>query len=109
MDINNTTLDLLKKYFHSKYGVVSKDIDSNTSLLHDLELKGDDVDDFFSDLIETFNIDVKRLNLSRFYIGDEPFDFLTPLIRFLKREKINEKPTLLIADIERFILTGILE
>jgi hypothetical protein len=109
MDTNNTTLDFLKKYLHSKCGVEAKDIDRNTSLFHDLEFKGDDIDEFLSDLIENFNIDIKRLNLSRFCIGDEPFDFLSPLIRFFKIEKINEKPTLLIADIEKFILTGILE
>jgi hypothetical protein len=109
MDINRTTLDILKNYLHSKYGRESKNIDSKTSLLHDLEFKGDDVDEFFSALIKNFNINVKRLNLSRFYIGDEPFDFLSPLIRFFKREKIKENRTLLIADIEKFILTGILE
>jgi hypothetical protein len=36
-----------------------------TSLLTDLEIKGDDVDEFFSYLIKDFNIDVKKLDLSR--------------------------------------------
>jgi hypothetical protein len=47
MNTNNTMLDFLRNYLHSKYGVESKDIDSKTSLLHDLELKGDDVDEWF--------------------------------------------------------------
>ncbi len=105
----NVTVENLKEYLQKKYDISLKNIKSETSLLYDLEIKGDDVDDLFSSLIRDFKIEVKRLDLSRFYVGEEPFDFLNPLIRFFKKEQASEKPTITIGDIERFVQTGILE
>lgn len=99
----------LREYFINQYKISPDKIGADSSLLYDFEIFGDDVDEFFSLLIKDFNIDVKRLNLSRFYVGEEPFDFLSPIIRFVKGKNKNSKPTITVGDIERFIETGILE
>ena len=106
---NDFTIESLKGYLQKKYDINPDRINGETSLLTDLEIKGDDVDEFFSSLINDFNIEVKKLNLSRFYVGDEPFDFMGPIVRFFKREKVSQKPTITINDIEKFIQTGMLE
>lgn len=80
-----------------------------TFLLNDLELKGDDIDDFFSSLIKDFDVKVKKLNLSKYFVGDEPFDFLSPIVRLFKREKVDQMPTIKVNDVVRFIETGILQ
>lgn len=103
------TLETLKAYVSRTYGFHAGSITRETSLLNELEIKGDDVDEFFKKLIKDFSIEVKRLNLSRFYLGEEPYDFISPLIRLIKKEKASNKPTLSIGDIEKFIETGILE
>jgi hypothetical protein len=103
------TLENLKSYLQRSYGFDASNITRETSLLNDLEIKGDDVDEFLSRIAEDFSIDVKRLNLSGFYLGTEPFDILSPIVWLLKKEKANRKPTILIGDIEKFIDTGILE
>lgn len=109
MHINDVTLESLKEYLKNRYDINPDRIRKETSLLRDLEIKGDDVDEFFSSLIKDFNIEVKRLNLSKFYVGEEPFDFISPIVRFFKGEKVDQKPTITIMDIEEFIQTGILE
>ncbi len=109
MNTNDVILESLKEYLKRKYDISPERITIETSLLYDLEIKGDDVDEFFSSLIKDFKIEVKQLNLSRFYVGEEPFDFITPVIRFFKGEKVSQKPVLIISDIEKFIQTGILE
>ncbi len=106
---NNITLDALKEYLARKYDINPQNVSRETSLLYNLEIKGDDVDEFFSSLIKDFKIEVKRLDLSRFYVGEEPFDFMSPIVRFFKGEKVSQKPTITINDIEKFIQTGILE
>jgi hypothetical protein len=103
------TLENLKKYLQRTYRFDTSNITRETSLLNDLEIKGDDLDEFLSRLIEDFSIDVKRLNLSGFFVGKEPFDILSPIVWLLKKEKTNSQPTILIGDIEKFIDTGILE
>jgi hypothetical protein len=109
MVAHNITLDALKEYLNQKYNIDTENISRETSLLYDLEMKGDDVDEFFSSLITDFRIDVRKLDLSRFYVGEEPFDFLSPLIRFFKKEHASNKPTITIGNIQDFIQTGILE
>jgi hypothetical protein len=106
---NDVILESLKEYLNKKYNIPSEKIKGETSLLYDLEIKGDDVDEFFSFLIKDFKIEARRLNLNRFYVGDEPFDFISHAIRFFKGDKVNQKPILTIRDIEKFIQTGILE
>lgn len=105
----DVALKPLKEYLEKKYSIHPEKINGETSLLNDLDIKGDDIDDFFSSLIKDFKIEVKKLNLSRFYVGEEPFDFISPAIRFFKGEKADQKPTLTINDIQRFIDTGTLE
>lgn len=102
-------LNEIKYYLVKKYAIDPSKIQHHSTLLYDLGFKGKDVDKFFSALIKDYKINVKRLNLSRFYTGDEPFDFINPLLRFVKCEKAKQKPVLTIGDIERFIQTGILE
>jgi hypothetical protein len=106
---NDITLETLKEYLQKKYDINPESINSETSLLNDLGIKGDDVDDFFSSVIEDFKIEVKRLNLSRFNVGEEPYDFISPIVRLFKREKVSQKPTITISDIKKFIQSGILE
>ncbi len=105
VDISNE----LREYFINQYKISPDKIKVDSSLLYDFEISGDDVDEFFSLLIKDFKIEVKRLNLSKFYVGKEPFDFLSPIIRFIKGEVKNSKPTITVGDIENFIKTGILE
>jgi hypothetical protein len=102
-------MDLLKEYLRNKYKINPVSISDETSLLRDLEIYGDDIDEFFAALIKDFRIEVKRLNLSRFYVGAEPFDFISPKARLIKGKKVDQKPTITIGDIKRFIDTGILE
>jgi hypothetical protein len=104
-----SAFELLTAYLKKNYDIGNVVITRKTSLLTDLHWKGDDIDEFLIRLINDLSIDVKRLNLSRFHVGDEPMDFFSPLIRWLKREKIEDKETLLIRDVEKFIETGILE
>lgn len=108
MENNDLVFLRLKEYLSDKYSVESTNINEDTSLLNDLDFKGDDIDDFFSSLIRDFNVKVNELNLSRYYVGDEPFDFLSPIGRFLKGKKKTSKPTIKISDIVHFIKTGTL-
>ncbi|MCK7560225.1 DUF1493 family protein [Chitinophaga sedimenti] len=102
------TLNVLRAYLQQKYKIDPLKVTSSTSLLHDFGFKGDDVDEFMHDLIKEFRIEVKRLDLSRFFIGNEPFDFISPVIRFFKHEKVSDKPTITVGDLEGFINTGVL-
>jgi hypothetical protein len=106
---DDTLLNQLRDYLKKEYDISSENIERSSSLCNDLKIYGDDVDEFFSNLIKEFKIEVKQLDLSRFYLGDENLDFFSPLIRFFKGESKNKKPTIVIADIERFIQTGILQ
>jgi len=108
MTSHNNVLEELKKHFSDKYNFDPQKINQETPLLYDLEILGDDVDEFFGDLIMHFKVDVKKIDLSRFFVGDEPFDFLSPVLRFLRRQDASKKPTIMIGDIEQFIRTGIL-
>jgi len=104
-----STFERLTAYLKKNYDIGDVVITRETSLLTDLHWRGDDIDEFFIRLIKDLSIDVKRLNLSRFRVGDEPMDFFSPLIRWFKGEKIEDKQTILIRDVEKFIETGILE
>jgi hypothetical protein len=108
MEAAGITLDNLKAYLHHKYGIDPIKINRETSLLYDLGMKGDDVDDFFRDLAKAFKIEITKLDLTKFFIGNEPLDFMSPIIRFFKREDVSKKPTITVGDIERFIETGVL-
>ena len=99
----------LKSYLKSKYSFDVNNISEDSSLLYDLDIKGDDVDEFLNNLIRDFHIEVKELNLSRYFIGYEPYDFMSPLIDLIKHRKINYLPTLRVSDIENFLDTGILK
>lgn len=108
-DKNVSALGALKEYLNRRYDISHDKVNAETSLLFDLEIKGDDIDEFFPDLIAEFKIKMKLLNLSRFYLGDEPFDFISPAVRLVKGEHENDKPTITIGDVINFIETGILE
>lgn len=107
--MNEKLLEQLKSYLFNQYDITPDKIKLGSSLLYDLELSGDDIDDFFNRLIEDFRIEVKDLNLSRYFVGDEPFDFVSPVIRYFKKEKIANKPTITIDNVIKFIETGILK
>jgi len=109
MENYSMLFEKLKNYLSEKYHVDVKNIDGNTSLLHDLGFKGDDIDDFFSSIIKDFNITTIKLDLSKFHLGDEPLDFLSPIVRLFKKVDASPKPTLKINDIVCFIETGVLE
>jgi hypothetical protein len=109
MTTNNISFETLKEYLRKTHDIQPEEISMTTSLLLDLELRGDDIDEFFSSLVKDFKIDVVRLNLSRFFIGDEPMDFMSPTIRFFKKEDTSKKPTITIGDVVNFMNTGILE
>lgn len=106
---NEKLFEQLRSYLFNQYNINSGKIRGNSSLLYDLELYGDDVDDFFNRLIKDFKIEVKELDLSKYFIGDEPFDFFSPMLRYFKKEKIANKPTITIEDVIKFIETGILK
>ncbi|MCK7560209.1 DUF1493 family protein [Chitinophaga sedimenti] len=88
------TLNVLRAYLQQKYKIDPLKVTSSTSLLHDFGFKGDDVDEFMHDLIKEFRIEVKRLDLSGFFIGNEPFDFISPVIRFLSMKRYPISPQL---------------
>ena len=103
---NANHFERLKVYLSKKYKIDTTKISEQSSLLDDLEIYGDDLDEFLSNLIKDFNIEVKEINLSRFDVGHEDFDFITPLLIFFKRKQV--KPAIRISDINSFISTGIL-
>lgn len=107
--MNQELFEKVKKYLSNQYSINPEKVNETSSLFHDFKLYGDDIDDFLNRLIKDFKIEVKELNLSRYYVGDEQFDFFSPIIRFFKKEKIANKPTLTIEDILKFIETGILK
>ena len=107
--INIELFKKLKEYLSNEYSINPDQVSITTSLFNDFNLYGDDIDDFFNRLIKDFNIEVKELNLSKYFVGDEQFDFFSPVVRFFKNEKVAAKPTLTIEDILRFIETGILK
>lgn len=100
--------DQLKDYLLSEYNIPPDKVSKSSSLLYDFQIYGDDTDDFIDRLIEYFKIEVKEITLSKYFIGDEPFDFLSSIVRFLKQEKNKNKPTITIDDVLKFIKTGIL-
>jgi hypothetical protein len=65
MESNDKVLNELRKFILDKYGY-DNDIDRETSLYKDLGFYGDDIDYFFADLVKHFNIDVKKLDLTRY-------------------------------------------
>ena len=81
-------------------------INLNTSILDDLQIKGDDVDELFGNLIKDFAIEVKELNLSGFNVGTEPLDLIGSVINRFK--KVQNKPTITIDKLLQFINTGTL-
>jgi hypothetical protein len=107
--MEDQVLIILSEFFQTEFKIDPAKINRNTSLLYDLNIFGDDVDDVLKRLIKTFNIEVKTVDLSRFFIGDEPFDFLSPLGRFLKNKPASKMTTLTMADLESFVKTGILK
>lgn len=109
MESNEINLESLKDFFYKEFQINKNKVNGNSSLLSDLEFRGDDVDDIFTRLVRYFKIDVKKLDLSRFNIGDEPGDFISPVVRSFKMDDLTKKPTITIHDIEKFIKTGILE
>jgi hypothetical protein len=105
MDLNDEELNKVIDFIRKEYAW-EEPLSRSTSLLHDLKLYGDDVNEFFARLIRHFDVKVVEVDVSRFYIGDEDFDFISPLVRFFKGEKSSEKPTILLKDIKNFIITG---
>lgn len=109
MKSNSDISNDLREYFVNHYNINPDIIRDDSSLLYDFEIYGDDVDDFFALLIKDFNIKVKKLELSRFYVGEEPFDFLSSIIKFFKGDNKKSKRTITVNDIKRFVETGVLE
>ena len=103
------SLEELKRYLEKNYKIPVQKIKLESSLLNDFEIIGDDVDSFFTRLIKDFSIEVQCLDLSRFFRGDEPFDFISPILRFFKGVKTESMPTILVRDIDMLIKTGILK
>ena len=92
---------------------ISDDMD-NLSLYHDLDIYGDDVDEFFEKYINTFGVSVSYFCFHD-YFPEEGWDTLGDIIAFFKaiftgkREKEKEYKRITIGDLQRGIDTGKLE
>jgi Protein of unknown function (DUF1493) len=85
------------------------DLRPNTSLLYDLEVYGEDVSDFIKRFAQRFEIPFENIDLTRFWIGDEPFSFISPMIRLFRKEKTENKPTLTISDLVEAVVNKFLK
>ena len=104
-----STFEKFKHYLNQAYGLKCEDLTENTMLFNELEITGDDVDEFFFRLIEDFSIDVKILKLSNFHTGYEPFDVLSSIINTFMKDKSKNKKHMKVKDIIVFIENGILK
>lgn len=103
-----STFECLKNYLNTRYKIDASLVRRDVSLI-DIQIYGDDIDEFLNQLIYDFSIDVKQLDLSRFDKGSEPFDLVYALSKlFLKCFDLQKQP-LRIENIEKFIETGILK
>lgn len=102
------TFEYLRDYLHTRYKIDPRLVRRDVCLM-DLEIHGDDIDDFLYHLINNFSIEVKQLDLSRFDKGSEPFDLLYTLSKLLPKSAYPQKQPLRIENIEKFIETGILK
>jgi len=80
----------------------------NTRLQEDLGIKGDDADEFIYRFAEAFNVDIANVDLSNYFTGND-FDFMTPIVRFFKREPVKKKKPLTLGDLQEAIMIGKLD
>lgn len=86
MEANNTFLKV-RRYIANTYGYNEDHLIPATSLVTDLEIYGDDIDQFFYDFCQTFDIPFSTVDLSNFHTGHEPFDLLGWMSSLWKKER----------------------
>lgn len=97
------SFDLIQNFFSQKYGIDKKNLNPETILWDDLGFYGDDIDGIILDFSQHFNIDVSNIDIRNFNIGNEPFDFLTPLLKFFKKKNKVTKPKICLKDFEKIL------
>ncbi|GAB4020037.1 DUF1493 family protein [Spirosoma koreense] len=68
MDVD--ILSKVKEYLANKYNYKIHKLTPSTSLLKDLNLYGDELEDLLWDFCETFEIPLENIHLDNFNIGD---------------------------------------
>lgn len=98
----------VKKYISQALKIKEDNLFQHTSLL-DLEVYGEDVPQFLEDFAKFFSIPLANIDLTRYWIGDEPFSIIPPVIRFFRNERTEDKPTITIEDLAEAVLNGYLK
>lgn len=85
-----------------------KEIKIETSLECDLNITGDDADEFLVAFGKEFNVDVSKFPIGD-YFGDEGDPILPMIIRFLTNKKKIERKMLTVGHLEKAIIAGRLD
>jgi hypothetical protein len=85
-----------------------KKITSNTELVRDLKINGDDSDEFLMAYSKEFNVDVSKFKIDD-YFGDEGDVVLSSIIKTLNGSERKHKKILTIGNLEDAVLAGRLD
>lgn len=102
---NEIIFEQIKSFISEKWEIDKDTLSRETSLLKDLNIYGDDTTELISLFAKKFNIPIQNIDLSRYNIGDESFS-IAPLIRFIKGENVELKPTITLAELEQAVYEG---
>lgn len=83
-------------------------VDENSRIEEDLGITGDEAWEFLIEYGKTFNVDVSNF-MAADYFKAEGFDFITPILEFLKLKKKSMKKTLTIDDLIKGVIAGKLD
>jgi len=100
--------DMLKKFVIEESTVDYIEITRNTRIEDDLNIYGDDADDFLIKFGKTFNVEIEQFPIGD-YFSDEG-DFILPaLIRFFTNTKKRDRKILTVGHLEKAIIAGKLD
>lgn len=85
-----------------------KEINIETSLERDLNITGDDADEFLLAFGREFNVNVSQFPIGE-YFGDEGEPILPAIFRFLTNRKKRSRKSLTVGHLEKAIIAGRLD
>lgn len=107
MNEKKILLTKISYFITKKYGP-NETIDENSRIEEDLGITGDEAWEFLIEYGKSFNVDVSNF-MAADYFKAEGFDFITPILEFLKLKKKIIKKTLTINDLIKGIIAGKLD
>jgi hypothetical protein len=109
-NIENNSWDAIVNFLHTVWMIGPKDaIMRETRLLEDLDINGEDADEFFIKFIDTFQLDDSRFTITRYFGSrDNTFAKIFALLKG-KRFETQPKVPFTVGDLENAIIAGKLD